>query len=126
MIFLNLFRIVSEKIWGIVKTTSLYQIPGYKTLELVVESEPIFISDYYDPCLTSIPENSNPILTEERTYSRVREQPPTRVLVQNMDEDKEHKEWHLDVEDDDIHDATNINMDEIEDEIDAQEIVKEW
>jgi hypothetical protein len=62
--FYSLFGIVSEEIWGIVKTTAPYQISGYKTLELVVEYEPIFDSDHYDPCLTSIPESSNPILTE--------------------------------------------------------------
>jgi hypothetical protein len=62
--FYSLFGIVSEEIWGIVKTTASYQISGYKTLELVVEYEPIFDSDHYDPCLTSISESSNPILTE--------------------------------------------------------------
>jgi hypothetical protein len=31
----------------------------------------------------------------------------------------------LDVKEDDIHDATYINMDEIEDEIDVEKIVKE-
>jgi hypothetical protein len=31
----------------------------------------------------------------------------------------------LNVEDDDIHDAIDINMDEIEDEIDIKKIVKE-
>jgi hypothetical protein len=50
-----------------IKITTLYQIPGYKTLELIVESEPISSSDYYD--LTSIPENSNPDMAEERTHS---------------------------------------------------------
>jgi hypothetical protein len=62
--FYSLFWVVSEEIWGIVKTTTPYQISGYKTLELVVEYEPISDSDHYDPCLTSIPESSNPILTE--------------------------------------------------------------
>jgi hypothetical protein len=56
-----------KKIWGMVKTTVPYQIPGYKTLELVVESELIFNSDHYDPI--SIPESSNPILAEERIPS---------------------------------------------------------
>jgi hypothetical protein len=32
----------------------------------------------------------------------------------------------LDVEEDDIHDATDINMDEIDDAVDVEEIVKEW
>jgi hypothetical protein len=50
-----------------VKTTVSYQIPGYKTLELVVESELISNSDHYDPI--SIPESSNPILAEERIPS---------------------------------------------------------
>jgi hypothetical protein len=41
------------------------------------------------------------------------------------DEDEEEEEWHLDVEEDDIQDTTNINMNEIEDAIDVEEIVKE-
>jgi hypothetical protein len=112
-----------------IKTTTLYQLPGYKTLELVVESEPIFSSDYYDP--TSIPESSNPVMAEERTHSRALEQRPSRVPVQNMnvdvdvDEDEEDEEWHLDVDEDDIQNATYINIDEIEDAIDVEEIVKE-
>jgi hypothetical protein len=44
----------------------------------------------------------------------------------DVDEDDEKEEWHLDVEEDDIHDATNINMDEIDDAVDVEEIVKEW
>jgi hypothetical protein len=44
-----------------VKTTTLYQIPEYKILELVVESEPISSSDQYDPCPTSISKSSNPV-----------------------------------------------------------------
>jgi hypothetical protein len=51
-----------------IKTTALYQLPEYKTLELVVESEPISSSDYYDP--TSILENSNSVMAEERTQAR--------------------------------------------------------
>jgi hypothetical protein len=111
-----------------IKTTSSYQLPGYKTLELVVESEPIFSSDNYDP--TNIFGSSNPVMAEERTHSRAREQRPSRVSVQNMDvdvdEDDEVEEWHLDVEEDDIQDATDINMDETDDSIDVEEIVKEW
>jgi hypothetical protein len=66
-IFYSLFGIVSDKIWGIIQTTAPYQLPGYKTLELVVESEPISNSYYYDP--TSIPESSNQVMAEERTHS---------------------------------------------------------
>jgi hypothetical protein len=124
--FYNLFGIVSEEIWGMIKITAPYQIPGYKTLELVVESELIFSSNYYDP--TSIPESSNLVMVEERTHSRTREQPPSRIPIQNVDEDEEEKEeeWHLDVEEDDIQDVTDINMDEIEDVIYVEKIVKEW
>jgi hypothetical protein len=32
----------------------------------------------------------------------------------------------LDVEEDDIQDETDINMDEIDDAVDVEEIVKEW
>jgi hypothetical protein len=42
------------------------------------------------------------------------------------DEEEEEEEWHLDVDEDDIQNVTNINMDEIEDAIDVEEIVKEW
>jgi hypothetical protein len=54
-------------------------------------------------------------MTEERIYSRAREQSPSRVPVQNMDVDEE----------DDIQDEININMDKIDDAIDIEEIVKE-
>jgi hypothetical protein len=49
-----------------IKTTAPSQIPGYKILELVVESEQISSSDYYDP--TNISESSNPIMAEEITH----------------------------------------------------------
>jgi hypothetical protein len=115
VIFFSLFGIVSEEIRGMVKITGLYQIPGYKTHELVVESELISNSYHYDPCPTSILKSNNPILAEQRTY----------VPVHNMDEDEEEEKWHLNVEEDDIHDAIDINIDKIEDEIDVKEIVKE-
>jgi hypothetical protein len=41
-----------------------------------------------------------------------------------MNEYEEEEEWHLNVENDDIQDAIDINMDEIENEIDVEEIVK--
>jgi hypothetical protein len=45
----------------------------------------------------------------------------------DVDEDEEEEEeWHLDVEKDDIQDATDINMNKIEDAIDVEKIVKEW
>jgi hypothetical protein len=50
-----------------IKITAPYQLSGNKILELIVESEPIFNSDNYDT--TSIPENSNPVMAEERTHS---------------------------------------------------------
>jgi hypothetical protein len=31
---------ISDETWGMIKTTVMYQLSGYKTLELVVESEP--------------------------------------------------------------------------------------
>jgi hypothetical protein len=64
VIFYSLFGVVSDKIPGMIKTTTLYQLPGYKTLELVVISEPIFSSDNYDP--TSISRSSNLVMAEER------------------------------------------------------------
>jgi hypothetical protein len=79
VVFYSLFGVISDKIWGMIKTITLYQLPGYKTLELVVISEPISSSDNYDP--TSIPESSNPVMTEERTHSRAREQGPSRIPV---------------------------------------------
>jgi hypothetical protein len=114
----SLFEVISDEIWGIIKITALYQLSGYKTLELVVISEPISSSDNYDP-------TSNPVMTEEITHSRAREQQSSRISVQNVDEDDEDEEWHLDVEEDDIQDATDINMDEINDAVDVEEIVKE-
>jgi hypothetical protein len=100
-----------------IKIIAPYQLPQYKILELVVESEPISGSDNYDP--TTIPGSSNPITAEERTHSRAREQRSSCALVQNadvnVDEDNEEEEWHLDAEED-----------EIEDAMDVEEIVKEW
>jgi hypothetical protein len=126
--FYSLFGVVSDEIWGMIKTTTLYHLPGYKTLELVVKFEPISSSDNYDP--TSIPGSSNPVIAEERIHSRAREQRSSRVSVQNIDvdvdEDDEEEEWHLDVEEDDIQDATDINMDETDDAVDVEEIVREW
>jgi hypothetical protein len=63
-----------------IKTTASYQIPRYKTHELVVKSKLISNFNYYDP--TSIPESSNPVMTEERIHSRAREQPQSHVPVQ--------------------------------------------
>jgi hypothetical protein len=42
----------------------------------------------------------------------------------DVDEDDEDEEWHLNVKEDNIQDE--IDMDEIEDVMDAEEIVKEW
>jgi hypothetical protein len=105
-----------------IKTTAPCQLSGYKTLELVVISELISSSDNYDP--TSISESSNIV----RTHSRAQEQGPSRIPIQNVDvdEDDEEEEWHLDVEEDDIHDAIDINMDGIDNAVDVEEIVKEW
>jgi hypothetical protein len=130
--FYSLFGVVSDEIWGMIKITTPYHLPRYKTLKLVVESELISSSDNYDP--TSIPESSNPVMAEERIHSRAREQRPSRISVQNVDvdvdvdvdEDDEEEEWHLDVEEDDIQDATDINMDETDDAVDVEEIVREW
>jgi hypothetical protein len=81
VVFYSLFGVISDEIWGMIKTTVSYHLPGYKTLELVVESEPISSSDNYDP--TSILGCSNPVMAKERTHSRAREQRPSRVSVQN-------------------------------------------
>jgi hypothetical protein len=70
--FYSLFGVIFDEIWGMIKTTGPYQLPQYKTLELVVESEPISESDNYDP--TNIFGSSNPVMAEERTHSRAREQ----------------------------------------------------
>jgi hypothetical protein len=76
-----------------IKITPPYQLPQYKILELVVESESIFGSDNYDP--TSIPGSNNPVMAEEKTHSRGREQRSSRAPVQNVDmdvdEDNEEK-----------------------------------
>jgi hypothetical protein len=63
-------------------------------------------------------------MAEKRTLSQVREQSPTRVLIQDGNEEEEERymyaeDDHMDVEDNDIHDAVNLNMDEIENEIDV-------
>jgi hypothetical protein len=53
VVFYSLFGVVSDEIWGMIKITAPYQLSQYKTLELVVESEPISGPNNYDP--TSIP-----------------------------------------------------------------------
>jgi hypothetical protein len=94
--FTVLFGVISEEIWGMIKTTAPCQIHRYKIFELVVKSESIFSSDYYDT--TCILGSSNPVVTEERTHFRAQEQPPSRISVQNMnadvdvDEDEENEE----------------------------------
>jgi hypothetical protein len=90
--FYSLFWVISDEIWGMIKTIAPYQLLGYKTLELVVISEPISSSDNYDP--TSIPRSSNPVMAEERTRSQAQEQRQSRNPVQNMDVD-------VDVDEDD-------------------------
>jgi hypothetical protein len=80
--FHNLFGIISEEIWRMVKITAPCQIFEYKTLGLVVESELISSYDHYDLYSSSIPESSNPILAKERTNSRAQEHSPSRVPVQ--------------------------------------------
>jgi hypothetical protein len=85
--FYSLFGVFSDEIWVMIKITALYQLPGYKTLELVVISEPMSSSDNYDP--TSISGSSNPVMAKERTHSRAREQRPSRIPVQNVDVDVE-------------------------------------
>jgi hypothetical protein len=62
-----------------IKTTALYKLLQYKILELVIESEPLSKSNNYDP--TSIPESSNPVMADERTHSRAREQRSSRAPV---------------------------------------------
>jgi hypothetical protein len=64
-----------------IKTTAPYQLPGYKTLEIVVISEPIFSSDNYDP--TNIPGSSNPVMAEERTHSRARSAVQYKIRVES-------------------------------------------
>jgi hypothetical protein len=55
-----------------VKTTAPYQILGYKILELVVKSKPIFSSDNDDLCLTSISRSSNPVLAKKKPTPELR------------------------------------------------------
>jgi hypothetical protein len=65
--FYSLFGVISKKNWGMIKTTASCQIPGYKTLKLVVKSKLISSSYYYDP--TSIPESSTLVRAEDKTHS---------------------------------------------------------
>jgi hypothetical protein len=41
-----------------------------------------------------------------------------------VDDDEKKEEWHLNINEDDIQNAAYINMDEIEDEIYVEKIVK--
>jgi MuDR family transposase len=44
----------------------------------------------------------------------------------DVDEDDGEEEWHLNIEEDDIQYAIDINMDETDDVVYVEEIVKEW
>jgi hypothetical protein len=74
--YLGLFLI---KFGGMIKIITLYQLLGYKTPELIVESESIFSYDYYD--LTSILQSSNLVIVEERTHSRALEKQSSCVPI---------------------------------------------
>jgi hypothetical protein len=65
--FIAYLELFLMKFGGMIKTTAMYQLSQYKTLELVVESEPISESDNYDS--SSILGSSNPVMAEERTHS---------------------------------------------------------
>jgi hypothetical protein len=45
-------------------------------------------------------------------------------IYEDEDKDEEEEEWYLEVDEDDIQDATDINMDKIEVAIDVEEIIK--
>jgi hypothetical protein len=57
-------------------------------------------------------------MAEERTHSRAREQRPSRIPIQNVDVDVD---VDVDDEEEEWQDATDINMDEIDDAVDVEE-----
>jgi hypothetical protein len=69
-----------------IKTTAPYHLPGYKTLELVVESEPISSSDNYDPISSSDNYGSESL----NNVFRIARQLPICAIVENT--------WHKCVE----------------------------
>jgi hypothetical protein len=88
-----------------IKAAASYQLIGYKTMELVVDSKSITNFDHYDPHPISILRSSNSVITEEithsraeehpvrrteeRTHFRAREQLPTCVPMKNENEEEE-------------------------------------
>jgi hypothetical protein len=65
-------------------------------MELVVESQPVFNFDRYDPCLVSILGSSNSVPAEKKNYCPAQKDPRTSVLVR--DENVEDEECHMNVE----------------------------
>lgn len=121
--FFTLFWVDCEQTWEMIKSVAS-PVVGFRSMELVVESEPIANPHgSYDPCPNSIPGSSNRVPTEETTHTSAREDP---ILAGTNEEDVEN--WHLDEEDTDVDadDGEGPTMEDIEDEIDIQNIIKEW
>jgi hypothetical protein len=71
-----------------IKAIAPYQLLGYKTLEIVVDSKSSTSFYFNDPYPINILENSNPVPTEEIIHSR----------AEDVEDD------HMDIVDDDIYD----------------------
>ena len=121
--FYTLFWVDCEQTWEMIKSAAC-PVAGFRALELVVESEPITNPcDDYDPCPNSMPSSSNRVPAEETTHTATREDP---VPADAAEEEVEN--WHLDEEDvdEDADDGEDLTMEDIEDEIDVENILKEW
>jgi hypothetical protein len=94
-IFYNLFGVVGEEIWEMVKTTIPYQSFGFKTLELVVESQKNFNTNYYDLYPISIFKSNNSVLTEKITHSQTPKHPPIHVPIHDENDEEESGTWIL-------------------------------
>jgi hypothetical protein len=73
-----------------IKTTIPYQSFGFKTLEVVVESQKFFNTDYYDLYPISIFKSSNLVLTEEIIHSQTPKHPSIRVPIHDENDEEEN------------------------------------
>jgi hypothetical protein len=70
-----------------IKSTA-YQVCGFHTLQLVVESEPIISHIGYDPFSKSIPKNNSLVLAKVTIHSSTRDDLAPHALVQNEEEEE--------------------------------------
>ena len=148
----SLFRIENEETWGTIKQTAT-QVAGFRVIELVAEAHQRTSQRSYDPCPDSLPGGSNtppvqtdcdpysgsvpvptytpPVQTGDDPWSDSTPVPRYTAPVQTPEVDCEQSEQDTgsdtsSFDDDDSVEAVDPDMDEVEAEMNAQEILKNW